>query len=83
MRSMGSITQPHNASPACSPRTAGSTRKPCRDSLGDRVMLCKLHKKSIQGLPSCLPPASGTQQFKSKDKLPSKKDMWVFYRGLI
>lgn len=80
---MGSITQPHNSSPACSPRTAGSTRKCCRDSLGDRVMLCKLHIKSIQGLPSWLPLASDTQQFKTKDKLPSKKDMGMLYRGLV
>lgn len=46
-------------------------------------MLCKLHTKSIQGLPSQLPPASDTQQFKTKDKLPSKKDMGMFYCGLI
>lgn len=46
-------------------------------------MLCKLHTKSIQGLPFWLPPASDTQQFKTKDKLPSKKDMGMLYRGLI
>lgn len=46
-------------------------------------MLCKLHIKSIQGLPSWLPLASDTQQFKTKDKLPSKKDMGMLYRGLI